>query len=128
MRLERKVFKTPEFEQREAAIEKELHHADYCKAHPEDLTANLPAPIAQALAPLMFPRPPLFNARVGKRTAFRTTQEAVQYERGFASFPTQPWGLPDSPAMRGYFDAEVAHAEALYAQEERRESNFLELT
>lgn len=47
--------RTPEDEARSAWFAKELHHADYCKAHPEDLTASLHPTIAQAFAPLMFP-------------------------------------------------------------------------
>lgn len=47
------MFKTPEFEQREAAAAARLHHADFCKSHPE-LTTGLHPTIAQAFAPLMF--------------------------------------------------------------------------
>ena len=68
-----------------------------------------------------------FRARVGKRRAFATTQQAVAYERGFAAHPTQPWGLPDSSAMQGYLDADPTQSdEAL--MHDRRESDFAELS
>ena len=67
--------------------------------------------------------PITFSARVGNRPAFATSQEAVAYERAFADYPNQPWGLSESPAMDGYRAAEWAHAEA--AHTERRAVDVL---
>ena len=69
---------------------------------------------------------PLFPARIGKRRAFSTTQEAVAYERGFAAHPTQPWGLPDSSAMQGYLDADPTQIDEAPVHD-RRESDLAEL-
>ena len=70
----------------------------------------------------------LFHARVGKRRAFATTQQAVAYERGFAAHPTQPWGLPNSSAMQGYLDADPTQIDDATEPHDRRESDFADLS
>ena len=69
----------------------------------------------------------LFHARVGKRRAFATTQQAVAYERGFAAHPIEPWGLPDSSAMQGFLDADPTQIDEAPVHD-RRESDFAELS
>lgn len=95
-------------EQVDREIERRLHHSEFLRHHSEYHTA-------------LILRHTVYRARVGKRTAFPSSYDAGQYERGFASFPTQPWGLADSPAMQGYLDAEAEAAARLAAQPERRD-------
>lgn len=52
-----------------------------------------------------------YRARVGKRPAFASSYEAVQYERGFSEFSehrTEPPGLPSGPRYQGFLDARDA--------------------
>jgi hypothetical protein len=100
-----------EFEEAQAHFEQRLHNEDFRRHHPEyfDFKARQPA---------------TFQARVGERPTFRTSLEAVQYERGFNEHPNQPWGIFKSPRMQGFHDAEEAHAHALASMVERREPEF----
>ena len=47
----------------------------------------------------------LYAARNGNRRVYFKSAHAIAYERAFAAFPLQPWGLEESPAMDGYRDA-----------------------
>ena len=49
-----------------------------------------------------------YAARVGQHKRYFTTQQAFAYERAYAAFPIQPWGLAESAAMDGYRDAKAA--------------------
>ena len=51
-----------------------------------------------------------YAARTGQQRIYFTTEQAVAYERAFAAFPAQPWGLPESAAIDGYRDAKSAAA------------------
>lgn len=94
-------------EQVDREIERRQHHAEFIRHHPEYVTA-------------LIARHTVYRARVGKRTAFPSSHDAVQYERGFNEFPSQPPGLSDSPRMQGYHDAEEADFTAMAAAGERR--------
>ena len=101
------TYTTDEIAQLDRAAEKRVHLDAFIAAHPEYLAAAIQ-------------RATVYRARVGLRRAFGSSHAAVQYERGFESFPTQPWGLADSPAMLGWSDAEQALADQLSVTEERR--------
>ena len=101
------TYTTDEMVRLERAAEKRVHLDAFIAAHPEYLAAAIQ-------------RATVYRARVGLRRAFSTSAQAVAYERGYENFPTQPWGLGDSPAMRGYCDAEQALADQLSVTEERR--------
>jgi hypothetical protein len=103
-----------EFEQAQAHFAAQLHREEFIKAHPEYLSYRATHATT-------------FRARCGKRPSFATSAEQVAYERGFNDFPSQPWGLPDSPAMQGYLDAELMLAERLESRDDRRVSDFAEL-
>ena len=49
-----------------------------------------------------------YAARTGQQRRYFTTGQAVAYERAFAAYPAQPWGLPESAAIDGYRDAKAA--------------------
>ena len=57
----------------------------------------------------------LYAARNGQNRAYPTSAQAVAYERAYAAHPAQPWGLPQSPAIDGYWDAQTA-ADAITAR------------
>ena len=67
----------------------------------------------------------VYRARVGRKPAFATSADAVAYERGFEQFPIEPWGLPGSPRMQGYRDAEDEHLRGLTGCVERRVASAL---
>ena len=48
-----------------------------------------------------------YTARTGHQRAYFTSRQAVAYERAFAAYPAQPWGLPESAAIDGYRDAKA---------------------
>jgi len=100
--------------------------AQFHKAHPEYSEPN--AHVHPLFASILNSAARPFRARVGKRPAFATSHEAVQYERGFSEYPNQPPGLPHGPRMQGYLDAEHAHADALASQRRERTSDFAELS
>lgn len=92
------IYSGPLQEQADREIERRLHHDDFVRRHPEYLTAKL------------------FNARVGKKTAFATSHEAVQYERGFTDYQehkTEPPGLTTGPRYQGFLDAREAQERSL---------------
>jgi hypothetical protein len=94
-----------EFDRQQATVISRQYDADW-------VARNAPAIIANAT---------VYRAREGKKPAFSSSHDAVQYERGFKEFPNQPPGLPDSPRMQGYNDAEQAHALKLQALVEHRD-------
>ena len=51
-----------------------------------------------------------YAARTGRQRRYFTTGQAVAYERAYAAYPAQPWGLPESAAIDGYRDAKSAAA------------------
>ena len=58
----------------------------------------------------------LYTARYGQMRSYSESRFAVAYERGFQAHPQQPWGLTNSPAADGYWDAQtVADATAASA-------------
>lgn len=100
-------YTTEEMAQLDRIAEKRVHLDAFIAAHPEYLQA-------------VIQRATVYRARVGQRRAFATSAQAVAYERGYENFPSQPWGLSDSPAMQGWSDAEQALADQLTDSEERR--------
>ena len=75
----------------------------------------------------------LYTARCGQRRTYPTSAQAVAYERAYAAHPAQPWGLPQSPAIDGYWDAQTvadqitARADAAHiaAHHDHRQEDFV---
>ena len=91
------------------------HHTEPARRLLADLERSMFA------LPGIIERATVFHARVGTRPAFATSQDAVAYERAFAAYPNQPWGMSESSAMQGYRDAEWAHADELSRRVEHRD-------
>ena len=74
-----------------------------------------------------------YAARTGQRSTDPTSAQAVAYERAYAAHPAQPWGLPASPAIDGYWDAQtaadataaIATAEHVAAHHDHRQEDFV---
>ena len=49
-----------------------------------------------------------YAARNGNCRVYFKSAHAIAYERAYAAFPLQPWGLEESPDMDGYRDAKSA--------------------